>query len=397
MTRLPAPIHRVLRKTTSASAVTRMWNRIEARTRTKPRRRAKLARTIVIAAAVVGFVLAAVVLWRRPGLPAASLPARHEIVAGALALAPSQADDVERVVSLRDGSSITLAPGSAFEPLESSPSAVVLRQLRGRVLYDITPGGPRRWTIACGPVSVDVVGTSFRIDRDGSRVRVEVTRGIVLVRGEPVPDHIVRLAAGMSVEVGAEDAAKVATGASPSIAVARSAVPSSPLPPLASSAPSKSSHDASWRRFAERGENEKAYEELGPGGVARAAQSASVEQLLALADVARLSDHAREAIDPLERVVHEHSRDSRASLAAFTLGEIHLRSLASNAAAARAFEQALTLGLPEALAEDAYALWIESLSKAGDRARARAVLSEYMARFPNGARKEELLKWGGER
>jgi len=136
------------------------------------------------------------------------------------------------------------------------------------------------------------------------------------------------------------------------------------LKPVPSSAAAAHGISA-WRELAKQGENEEAYAELGPRGVERVARSASVEDLLALADVARLSGHPRDAVEPLERIVTEHAGDPRASLAALTLGRVELRSLGEPALAAEAFEKAIALKIPGSLAEDAQALLAESRAKAG--------------------------------
>jgi hypothetical protein len=150
---------------------------------------------------------------------------------------------------------------------------------------------------------------------------------------------------------------------------------------------------SSWKDWAQRGQNAKAYAELGPGGIERAAQAAAVGDLLVLADVARLSGHPREAVNPLERVVQKHAGDSRAPLAAFMLGRVQLDSLGAPAAGARAFERAIALGLPGGLAEDAYAGVVESRARAGERSGARAAYAEYLAKYPGGRRGKELQRW----
>jgi transmembrane sensor len=118
-----------------------------------------------------------------------------------------------------------------------------------------------------------------------------------------------------------------------------------------------------------------------------------VEDLFALADVARLSGHAQEAVSPLDRIVAEHSSDPRAPLAALTLGRIQLRSLGMPAASARSVQRALALGVPEGLADDAQGLLIESLSRAGDAEGARAAYARFLARSPGSPRAAELRKW----
>jgi transmembrane sensor len=345
----------------------------------------------VLVVGVVGLALHA--RGTAPSPQAATLARAGAVVlADGSPLRVARAEERTTRLALSDGSTLELDEAAAIEALENSDTAVHLRQSRGGVLYDIKPGGPRRWTIEYGAVTVEVVGTSFRIEHTGSVLRVEVLRGTVLVRGDRVAGRERQLTAGMKLDV--EDAA--ATPPAP-LSSAEAPPPAASAPPGArapepSPAPAMHVGAASWRELARRGENERAYAELGSGGIARVALSASVDDLLALADVARLSAHPADAVAPLERVVADHPSDSRASLAAFTLGRVRLDSLHAPAAAARAFEKAIALGLPGGLAEDAYAHVAEARAKAGDEAGARAALAEYARRFPNGGRRDELRR-----
>jgi transmembrane sensor len=126
-------------------------------------------------------------------------------------------------------------------------------------------------------------------------------------------------------------------------------------------------------------------------------ESASVGDLFALADVARLSGHPMDAQTPLKRIVAEYPADARAPLAALTLGRIQLRSLGAPAAAAVSLEKALLIGLPAGLDQDAYALLVESRATAGDRAGARAAYEQYRARFPGDAAGATLRRWVSDR
>jgi transmembrane sensor len=163
--------------------------------------------------------------------------------------------------------------------------------------------------------------------------------------------------------------------------------------PTPTATPSEAVASETWRQFAARGENQKAYAELGQGGIALESQSASVTDLFALADVARLSGHPKEAVGPLERILSQQSTDARAPLAALTLGRVQLRSLGAPAAAAQSLQQALTLGVPAGLAEDTYALLVESCSRSGDSEATRNAYSRFVARFPESPRAPELRKW----
>jgi hypothetical protein len=63
------------------------------------------------------------------------------------------------------------------------------------------------------------------------------------------------------------------------------------------------------------------------------------------------------------------------------------------AAAAQSLQQALSLSIPTGLAEDTYALLVESLSRSGNAGAAREAYAQYAERFPASARAPELQKW----
>ena len=217
------------------------------------------------------------------------------------------------------------------------------------------PGGPRRWSIECGIATVEVVGTRFTVERTAGGAHVAVERGVVLVRGERVRDRVQRLVAGESLDVGE---APVPAAVVPARPATSSAAPQLALAPAVSGVPAavaaspQPTAPPAWRKLAQGGDNARAYAELGPAGIASASQNASVDDLLALADVARLSAHPSDAITPLSRVLGEHPSDPRAPLAAFTLGRLQLDSLKRPAPAAEAFARAIALGLPQSLQED---------------------------------------------
>ncbi len=219
-----------------------------------------------------------------------------------------------------------------------------------------------------GVASVEVVGTRFAVTRAPDHVHVAVERGVVLVRGATVPDGVGRVEAGGELDVRA---------------------PSTPL-----DGEHDDHHDGrkttstvrdAWRSSARDGHYAEAYAALGTGGVSRqTAEASSVEELLALADVARLSGHPVESVKPLQRILREHADSASAPLAAVTLGRIEL---AQNdpAEAARAFERALDLHVPAGLEEDVYARLVEARVKAGDTDGAASAAREYAARFRTDA------------
>ena len=102
------------------------------------------------------------------------------------------------------------------------------------------------------------------------------------------------------------------------------------------------------------------------------------------ADAARLSGHPEQAVGYLRRVSTEHSSDSRAPLAAFTLGRLLLSQLGRPGEAAEAFALARRLRPAGSLSEDALAREAEARQRAGSGSRARALASEYLTSYPRG-------------
>jgi transmembrane sensor len=394
VTQLRIPVKRELRDAVTTQSIARVWGRLEARGRAPARSTGRWWFAIGFATAALA---ALVIAWPTRTAPRPVALADGSSWQAVHAAAPLQLD-------LDDGSTLGLAPGAALEPLVDTPSDVVVRQLDGHISYDIAPHR-HHWTIQCGPVAVEVVGTSFLVDRDAHRVRIDVFRGVVLVHAPGVPDA--RLTTGMHVDV-STDLASAAPAAVPPGSPAVPAAPAAEGPsPARDNTRDHSAHASlpaapppageTWRELVARGAPAAdAYAQLGTGGVAAAARTATVDELYALADVARLSSHAAEAIDPLERIVNAHAGDPRAPLAALTLGRIQLRELGEPARAVRSLERALALGIPADLAEDATALRIEALARAGAREAARTAYAQFVARFPTSPRVHELDRWLAE-
>lgn len=365
--RLPLPVHTILDDALDEASLMRAYRKVEARRATRAPRRG----TIWLVAAAALVAVAAMIFWtRRP-------------VEGPIALASGaplsslDANAAGMTITLDDASTITLERGAQVSPLENGPDRVALVVERGRAHFEVTPGGKRRWSIETGLATVEIVGTGFTVDRDEARVRVEVTHGVVLVRGDSVEGRVKRLEAGDALEIVDP---RHRTAEAPSVPA---------LAPTASAAPSLSGSSAAaaapaWRTMASRGAYGEAYALLGEGGIRGRAQGASVDELFLLADVARLSGHPGEALVPLAKIVERHPTDARAPLAAFTLGK--LQQSQSPAAAAQAFERAIALGLSASLRGDASARWLEACARIADAAcEARARQSAGLPAAPASA------------
>lgn len=380
MTPLRLPLKEHVCDPADESALARIAQELEARSPASGRRwRWALPLGLAAAGAAVALV---VVLVRVPG---------PLVLADGRAVTAVGADEEARELALADGSRIRLSPGARLEPLASSGKSFLAMVTRGRADFEVRPGGPRHWVIECGLATVEVVGTEFACEREHGRLRVVVRRGAVLVRGDRVPERARRLTAGQSLEIVDER-----PGLPAAAAPAPAATPAAPEATAAASAPRPVGRPApakAWRELARDGHHGAAFAALGSDGLRREAKRLGVDDLLALADVARLSGHPAEAVRPLERILAEFAGDPQAPLAAFALGRLELDALGRPQAAAAALTRALALGVPQSLREDVRARLVEAHARAGDRGAARQAAAAYADEFPGGRHARAIEGW----
>ncbi|MBK8408256.1 MAG: FecR domain-containing protein [Sandaracinaceae bacterium] len=362
-----------------------LWRRIGGARRSRPRReRPALARGLSLAAAAL------VVLGTLGGAGWALTRS----MSGPLRLAdgspmPSTLEATHaQTFQFDDGSELELAAGSRVDLLDTTRENVRLALRGGHVVFRVRPHGPRHWEVECGPLSIEVVGTVFSVVRDAERVQVSVERGAVLVRGARVPDHVQRLGAGQSlavapdVEVPVERADEVE---------APEPVAAPEVPP-ASNTP-RGARAEGWREHLAAGRYLEAYEALGSEGIARETERAQrVEDLMRLADLARLSGHPDDALLPLERIVERHPHSRSAAIAAYTLGRLRLERLGDPGGAVVVFERSLAMGLPAALQEPARARLVRALRADGDP-RMEDAGRRYLELYPDGASAGVIRRW----
>jgi transmembrane sensor len=317
-----------------------VYHRLEHSLHEPPRRRHRVVAPVAIGAAAA-LALAAWFVFadsEAPRIaktdPDPALPAALRVEGEAEAFRELASVEAVRV-ALSDGSVLELGPDVHLAARENSGEAFSLAMSRGVATFDVRPRGPRLWSIDAGTFVVEVIGTRFTIERAASFAEVRVDRGLVSVRGPHVPDGSRLLGAGQALRVPNELAIVEPenTGEAASM---------------------RSPADPTWRELASRGDYHEAYRRVESLGLAReVARAEDIETLFALADTARLSGHPADARPPLVRIVEEHPSDARAEIAAFTLGQIELRSLRRPDAAARWFERAIELGLTGSLREAA--------------------------------------------
>ncbi|HKU40862.1 MAG TPA: FecR family protein [Polyangiales bacterium] len=278
-------------------------------------------------------------------------------------------------LELADGSQVALHDAQSRVLVRRDLGEVVELELAaGKARFEVVHRKQRSFEVQCGDVRVRVLGTVFELERDGARTRVEVLRGRVAVS---YPGGESELAAGEAAWFPRHEVAPAPTAAEP--------------PARASKRPAARS-STGWRERAEQGDFEHAYELL-----ERTKQPVAddVEELLLAADSARLSGHPEAALPYLQRVIARHAKDSRAGLAAFTLGGVFMQQLGRPREAEAAYARARELSLNASLSEDALARQVEAAHRAGDPARARALAEEYLARYPRGRRVHAVQRFGG--
>jgi transmembrane sensor len=379
MSQLRFPLKDHLQDPVTEVAIHRIAEELDSRRRGRKRRRFVPLPLLGVTAAAAAFV---------------ALPHWYRRDAGPLRFADGQdlvamdAGGAAKEIALSDGSHILLSPGARVEPLRSSGSAFSAIVTQGRAEFGVRPGGPRHWTVECGLATVEVLGTRFTCEREPGRLRVAVGHGVVLVRGDHVPERVRRLSAGEALDLAEEK---------PRPTPIATVLPESPTDRSDeedAAAPKRGAMArGAWRALARRGHHAEAFAALGSEGLRRESKRLGVADLLALADVARLSGHPAEAVLPLERILDEYSHDAQAPLAAFALGRLELDSLGHAQAAASAFRRALALDIPHSLREDVRARLVEACARSGDAAATQRAAEAYLAEFPEGRHRRAVERW----
>lgn len=356
---------------------------------------------------------------------------------GAWRMVPTSAPtEIATSPSLRlpDGSMVFfLDADTEVTPRAVGDTRIELALTRGRARFDVSRRPERAFVVDAEDVRVTVVGTEFVVAHEADEIEVDVLEGRVRVEAGDedrllragdrarFPAHATASAAveapvdalalgGTNGTNGASETASAATEEEPDVAPEPAREPprtvsttSNDVPNEASNEPSNGTartsdreaaptrEDAtSWRALAEEGDFDAAWTALSAADDVR---TTDVGDLMLAADAARLSGHPNEAVTYLRRVVDEHTSDSRAPLAAFTIGRVLLRS--RPAEAADAFAEAARLDPASSLAQDALAREVEAWHRAGRQERARALAEEYLARFPSGVRVDAVRRFGG--
>lgn len=297
---------------------------------------------------------------------------------------------VEAAGTLRfaDGSTATPLSGeSRLAIVEDGPDSSLVTLTTGGARFDVVSRPERRLRVDATVVQVEVLGTQFVVEHQGGRVFVSVERGHVRVyEGSTITELLAGERALFPREL------KTTVAPAPPKRAELPPPPTATPPMRPPPVVTKPRPAPDWRALARKGEFELAY-------VARQRTGQSVrlgpQDLLLASDVARLSGHPAEAVEPLRELVARYGSDPRAPLAAFTLGRVLLDEVGRPREAAEAFHQVQGLEGAGQLTEDALARETEAWSRAGEADLARERALEYLKRFPKGQRAQAVRRYGG--
>jgi TolA-binding protein len=127
------------------------------------------------------------------------------------------------------------------------------------------------------------------------------------------------------------------------------------------------------------------------GGFDAALATASPEELMSLADIARASGGREQAVRALRQVLSAHASAPEAPLAAWTLGNM-LDKAGDRKGAAEAFALYRRLSPTGDFAEDAAARQVDVALSQGNPERVTELVEEYARSFPNGRRVAEFRR-----
>jgi transmembrane sensor len=343
-------------------------------------------RYLVVAAAAMMACVVALVGWRTLSTVSFTT-ATGQGQAGAW-LATSSANELPLTFS--EGTQLVMAPGSRgrVEELRRAGASFLLE--RGEVRARVVHRSNASWRFLAGPFEVHVTGTALGVDWDPARERfaVRVDEGSVVVRGPNVgAPQVVRAGEQCVVDLPSRTTrispSDQGAAADPDVAVDASSnvfagVPT-PVLPSATQRPVPPGAALSWIKLEEKGDYDAAYAAALSAGLASVLRASSADELLRLAQVARLSGHRDTEREALVTCRRRFAGSERAAVAAYELGRSSSPSEASSW-----FDTYLGEQPSGALAREASGRLVEARASAGDDRGARDAAARYLARYPEG-------------
>lgn len=306
-----------------------------------------------------------------------------------------------RTLSFDDGSSIQMNQGAALSVLNNEGSSFITKLNEGRARFSVQPGGPRRWVIEAGDVSVEVVGTVFTVERDARGTSVSVERGTVIVNGN-VPNGAVTLTRGMRIESHRPERARDSSqpGSSPAEQPSSEKQASPEAQPDAVS-PANTSPGISLSDLEDEAPDDQSavHPQLDQAQDSTAhprkvpdTQEDDLGALLTQGDTARRQGDLQAAAEAYAAAAKLASPgDPRGAMASLSFAKV----AADPAAVMSVLKKGLP-AMPPSLREPALARLVRACQRAGRPEEAATFANQYIKEFPTGPRLKLVRSWAAQ-
>jgi transmembrane sensor len=342
-------------------------------------------RYVVLAAAAMACGVALV--WWRTSAVLRFTTETGEGQAGAW-LATGSANELPLTFS--EGTRLVMAAGSRGRVEELGRQGASFLLERGEVRAHVVHRSNTSWRFLAGPFEVHVTGTTLGVDWDPARERfaVHVDEGSVVVSGPNVGGPQVVVAGeecvvdlpSRTTRISPTEPERRADNAAPLDAgdQAFSGEPAVAPPPATLRVPAPAP-PVSWTKLEERADYDAAYAAALSAGLASVLRASSADELLRLAQVAKLSGHRDTEREALVTCRRRFPGSERAAVASYELGRTSSPSEASSW-----FETYLGEQPAGPLAREAAGRLVEARVAAGDDRGARESAARYLSRYPDG-------------
>jgi TolA-binding protein len=305
-------------------------------------------------------------------------------------------------LNFSDGTAIELLPGTRARVSALNRMGANLNLETGHLRANVVHKRFADWTIGAGPYTVHVIGTEFDVEwnPDSEELEVDVHRGLVKVAGPSLTDDqsvsakqrlkvALRNRHASLSPIDADDEARADLPQSEPVAEAPSEADDSAAGPRDRSPDPALSQ---WLVLAKRGDYQRALELVQRAGFDNVMQSCGPDDLLRLADVARVGGQWSRNVEILHYARKRYPRSAAASTASYSLGIAAFEHSAAYRESARWFDVYLRERPSGPLAAEALGRLMESYDRLGRREKAEATARRYLNAYPNGAHRDVALR-----
>jgi hypothetical protein len=296
-------------------------------------------------------------------------------------------------------------PGTRSRLREVDATGARITIEHGSASFQVTAAKDHRWQVDVGPFLVTVKGTVFTVSWDAvtEKFELKLQRGAVTVSG-PSTSGEIALRAGQRLLVDLPKGEAVINEHIPEerSEPAHGSAPSESEPPVdrpreasrklgvavgksgSASSAAKPGDDRQWAAALAGGHLDRILDEAERAGVTATLQSASSDDLLALADAARYRRRTGLARDALLATRRRFRNSPPALDAAFLLGRVEEMSGDGEARAIQWYDDYLRQAPAGTYASEALGRKMTLTNELGGNSRARPIAEEYLRRFPAG-------------